>query len=104
MNANIEKINGELKQYREDLSDRIQVLVVNKMDLLSTKDKINDMKKQIDGLGMPVCYVSSITHEGIENLITTCSCKTGKCERCKCATTDLPGNLVRIGDIEFEWE
>ena len=68
---NVEKINRELEQYGEDLSDRTQVLVVNKMDLLGSKSTINDMKKQINGLGMPVCYVSAVTREGIEDLIST---------------------------------
>lgn len=69
--GNVAKINRELKQYRTDLSDRMQVLIVNKMDLLTTKSEIRDLKKQIDGLVMTVCYVSAVTREGIEDLIVT---------------------------------
>ncbi|SVA33484.1 uncharacterized protein METZ01_LOCUS86338 [marine metagenome] len=69
--GNVEKINRELKQYHMDLSGRNQILVVNKMDLVTTNSTIGDLKKQIDGLGMTVCYVSAVTGEGIEELIAT---------------------------------
>ena len=34
-------------------------------------------------------WLSALSSIDLEKFITTCSCKTGKCERCKCATADL---------------
>jgi GTP-binding protein len=69
--GNVQKINRELQQYRDDLSCRTQVLVVNKMDLLTTDSTIINLKKEIDGLDVTVFYLSALTGSGIEDLIST---------------------------------
>ena len=40
--------------------------------------------------GFGPCWLSSNSSCDLDKFVTTCSCKTGKCERCKCATADLP--------------
>lgn len=35
-------------------------------------------------------WLSSHSSTDLDKFVTTCSCKTGKCERCKCASADLP--------------
>ncbi len=39
--------------------------------------------------GFIPCWLSVLSSVDLEKFITTCSCKTGKCERCKCATADM---------------
>ncbi|MBQ8302186.1 MAG: GTPase ObgE [Clostridia bacterium] len=66
----IEKINYELRQYSEELADRPQIIVANKIDsVLEEEDIYINFKNYVDGKGLDVVYVSAVTGEGLDKLV-----------------------------------
>ncbi len=61
-------INKELKTYSEKLAAIPQIVVAGKTDILADKSAISDFEKKI---GKRVYAVSSLTREGIEELLKT---------------------------------
>ncbi|MCX7760860.1 MAG: GTPase ObgE [Hydrogenothermaceae bacterium] len=64
-----EIINRELKNYSEELSKKPQIVVANKIDALSDRLKIDEMKKYFQDKNIPFTAVSLITREGVDELI-----------------------------------
>ncbi len=60
------KINAELAAYSATLVEIPQIVVAGKADLLDDKEKIENFKKAI---GKDVYVISSLTHEGIDELL-----------------------------------
>ncbi|MCX7738431.1 MAG: GTPase ObgE [Hydrogenothermaceae bacterium] len=64
-------INTELGNYSEDLLKKPQIVVANKIDALSDKSKLQEMREFFQSRGIPFVSVSLITREGLEELIDT---------------------------------
>lgn len=64
---NYEVISNELLLYREELADRVQLLVLNKQDLVE-KDDLKKLEKHFQQLGQNVITISGFTGEGIDSL------------------------------------
>jgi GTP-binding protein len=62
------KINEEMKQYREDLINRPQIIAANKMDLPEAEDHLELFKEQI-GKDVPVYPISAATGQGVKELL-----------------------------------
>lgn len=62
-------INKELKNYSEELSKKPQIVVANKIDALSDKSKIDEMRKYFQDKNIPFTAISLITREGVDELI-----------------------------------
>lgn len=62
------QINEELKQYRQGLEKRPQIVVANKMDLPGAKENLALFKEQV-GETVPVFPVSAATGEGLKPLL-----------------------------------
>lgn len=60
-------INKELKNYSETLSERPQIVVLNKCDVLENDDKIKEFKEKVKDY--PVFALSAIKKEGVKTLI-----------------------------------
>lgn len=68
------KINEELKKYKLDLTDRPQIVVMNKVDLLYDKAYLEEFKKEIEKLGYNDIYaISAATGEGVEEVMKACA-------------------------------
>lgn len=68
------KINEELKKYSLDLTDRPQIVVMNKLDLLYDKTYLEEFKKEIEALGYHEIYaISAATGEGVDELMKACA-------------------------------
>jgi len=72
---NFEAINKELELYDPLLLERPQIVVLNKIDLLPTKRLPNKIKKELSGRGYEVLLISSLTGEGLKELLYTISQK-----------------------------
>lgn len=69
-------INQELKRYTIDLTDRPQIVVMNKTDLLFEKEQIEEFTKKVNDLGYnDVFSISAATGEGVEDLMKACASK-----------------------------
>ena len=61
-------INQELGMFSHELLEKPQLLVVNKVDVM-TKDRRRDVEGALEDLGVPFHLVSGMTGEGVEPLI-----------------------------------
>ena len=64
-----EAINNELSSYSEKLLEKPQIVVGNKIDILSDRSLLNKWEKQFNERGYEFIPVSAITKEGIDKLI-----------------------------------
>jgi GTP-binding protein len=62
-------INQELREYDEQLAQRPQIVVLNKMDLPEAQERWLGLKKQAQAAGYPVFAISAATHEGTDELM-----------------------------------
>ena len=62
------KINEELKKYNEKLSERVQIIVGNKMDLPHAEEGYKKLEEMANKLGYPIYPISAATGEGVEKL------------------------------------
>jgi len=63
-----EIINKELKEYSPELLNKPQIVVGNKIDLLSDRELIQRLEKYFAEKGYPFIAVSLVTHENIDKL------------------------------------
>ena len=73
--AQYRQINAELSQHEINLSLKLQILAVNKLDLTDVRvlrDDLNDAFRQATGDG-GVHFISAVTHEGVDELLDAVS-------------------------------
>jgi GTP-binding protein len=58
-------ICNELRQYSQDLADKPQIIVANKMDLSESHNALADLRKAVDG---EVIAISAVTGQGLDEL------------------------------------
>jgi len=63
-----ESINRELTLYSENLAQKPQVVIANKIDTLSDKELLEKLRDYFERNGIPFFAVSALTGEGIEEL------------------------------------
>lgn len=63
------KINVELKKYSEKLSERLQILVANKVDLPQAKENLPALEELAEREGIKFFAISAATHENLDALI-----------------------------------
>ena len=61
-------INHELANYQVDLTKKKQLIVASQMDLPGTDEKLAEFKKAL-GPGKKVYPISSVTHQGVKELL-----------------------------------
>ncbi|MCL2547762.1 MAG: GTPase ObgE [Symbiobacteriaceae bacterium] len=62
-------INRELALYSSDLSQRPQIVALNKVDLPQADEFREDMLRWLTDSGIPYITISALTHEGLQPLI-----------------------------------
>ena len=69
-----EAINAELREYNPELSERAQLVVANKCDLLGgERENIEKLKAHVQAQGYPFFEMSAVTHEGTRELVKECA-------------------------------
>ncbi len=66
---NFKAINRELVMYNALLETKPQIVVLNKLDIVSEREALNQLKETLEKQGYPVCLTSASTGEGIQALI-----------------------------------
>ena len=64
-----EVINYELKNYNQELAKRPQIVVANKIDILSDSSKLDNFVMELNKKGIKVFPVSAATNTGLSELI-----------------------------------
>ena len=67
---NIEKINGELAKYNEELLKRPMIIAANKMDIPEAMENFNKIKSVYEAKGFKVFPVSAASNDGLDELIS----------------------------------
>ena len=62
-------INSELKKYSEKLSQRKQIIVANKTDVMQDENLYNELEKIAKENNMEIFKISAVTGEGLPELI-----------------------------------
>jgi GTP-binding protein len=62
------QINEEIRLYKQNLENRPQIIVANKMDLPDAKEHLELFQEQV-GEDIPVYPISAVSKEGIKNLL-----------------------------------
>src|ERR687890_847195 len=66
--SDIEALQHELAQYREDLVDRLRVAVLNKIDVPDARELVDLVREPLQARGLEVFAVSAATGEGLREL------------------------------------
>ena len=67
----LDKINTELMRYSEELAERPQIVVANKIDSADMEsDSVKRFVARCEELGYPIMYVSAVTGEGLRELVS----------------------------------
>ena len=69
-------INNELSQYSDTLAKKTQIVVLNKIDLPGTQEKIDAFKAALKGI--QILSLSAITSKGVKELVKHLSAKLSK--------------------------
>ena len=64
---NFNKINNELKKYSEELSNRYQIVALNKIDAID-ENKKEEILNQFKSVSNDIFLISAVTHENIDKL------------------------------------
>lgn len=64
------KINYELEKYNAKLAQRVQIVALNKVDLISETQELDILKGQLESLGYEVFIISAVTGQGLNELLS----------------------------------
>ncbi len=67
--SDFETINRELKEYAPELSEKPQLVALNKVDLTDTRQRAPEIAHDFAKRGMPFYQISAATGEGLEELL-----------------------------------
>ena len=69
--ADFEAINEELKHYSADLSQRPQIVVANKSDIMMDESLLERLRTRVKQEGYPLFVISAAAHKGTRELVQT---------------------------------
>ena len=67
--ADYRQVNEELAQYDAALSDRAQVVAVNKADMEETQEQLGEVTAALKGMGVSPVVMSAATGEGVQAVL-----------------------------------
>src|SRR6266516_715253 len=94
-------INQELREYDEQLAQRPQIVVLNKMDLPEAQERWPALKAQVEKAGYPVFAISATSHQGTEELMQYTAQRLNEIRREEAereavqVNTEMPGTVLR---------
>lgn len=63
-------INYELEKYNKKLAQRVQIVALNKVDLILELEEVEALKAKLEALGYEVFVISAITGQGLNDLLS----------------------------------
>ncbi len=67
--ADFKTVNRELKAFNEKLSERPQIVALNKIDVPEARQRVPEMLNFFNALGIKVFAISAATGEGVKELV-----------------------------------
>ena len=62
-------IRKEVENYGKDVDKKVSIVVINKIDVTEIREVFEDIKKEFEKIGISVFGISSVTGEGVGDLI-----------------------------------
>ena len=62
-------INQELASFNTTLAAKVQIVVLNKIDIPEVREQISSIERKLESEGSPLVSISAATGEGVQNLI-----------------------------------
>ncbi|WP_353485893.1 GTPase ObgE [Apilactobacillus xinyiensis] len=94
------KINNELSQYDDNILNRPQIVVATKMDMPDSQNNLEEFKKHLSDINVnpvKVMPISSVTHAGLSNLISTTANLLDE-------TPKFPENQEYDDSVEYDYD
>lgn len=94
-------INRELREYDEQLAQRPQIVVLNKVDLPEAQERWPALQQQAEAAGYTTFAISAATHQGTEELVQYAAARLRELEREEAeraatqAAIDMEGPVLR---------
>jgi GTP-binding protein len=66
----LRQLEDELASYKQDLVRKQRIVAVNKVDLPQVEARLAEGRKELDGLGVPVFYISAMSGQAVLELAT----------------------------------
>lgn len=95
------KINEELKKYSNKLSNKIQIIVANKMDIVQDKNVIDKLQSICDKSNLKLFKISAATKEGLNELVEYISSILDTIPKEEIVEVDESYEQVKILDQNF---
>ncbi|MCD6391585.1 MAG: GTPase ObgE [Dehalococcoidia bacterium] len=64
----LNQLDTEIALYKRDLSKKLKIMVVNKIDLPEVQARLPDLRQSFDKIGAPVFYISAIRGQAVLEL------------------------------------
>jgi GTP-binding protein len=88
------RLNQELTRYKDLLAEKRQVVAVNKIDLPEVRDRIPELSRQFNAIGMEVFFISAETKQGLLELLTVLAQRVDEADE-EMAMDDTPEFIFR---------
>jgi GTP-binding protein len=76
--ADMNQVNEELKRFSRLLSEKPQIVAVNKIDLPEVRGRIAELERELSEVGAPLHFISAATGEGVFELMAKACEMVGK--------------------------
>ncbi len=104
-------LREEIRLYNMDLYKKDYIIVINKIDLIHDKDKLNKIKKELERRsGKSVLPVSAVTGEGLDEMVRCMHEKLSEYRKEASSIEETDSGepekvkIYRLSDKEREWE
>jgi len=67
---NFEKINHELENFKQELSERPMLVVFTKQDITEVREETEEIRAEFEQRGFKTFAISAVTREGLPELVT----------------------------------
>ena len=95
--GDLHMLNKELSSFDPSLTNKVQIIVVNKVDVAEVRERASALRVQLEGEGVPVFFVSAATGEGVQGLMGSTLERLGNLPKkaIEAGQKELPRILVR---------
>lgn len=92
-------IKQELQEYKTELWDKEQIVVVNKLDVTEVKDSIGHIKEKFRKEDIDILGISAVSREGLEELVNVMTEKLSKIKKEPLVEKKVPVKLYTIDNL-----
>ena len=95
--GDLHMLNKELSSFDPSLTNKVQIIVVNKVDVAEVRERAPTLRVQLEGEAVPVFFVSAATGEGVQGLMGSTLERLGNLPKkaIEAGQKELPRILVR---------